>query len=133
MRFECQPGCTKCCDQEGLVHLSEADLVRLAAFTGMDVARFEQRFVVRTYRTLRLRKPRNRQCPFLLANGCSVHAAKPTQCRTFPFWPELLDDPRELKAVARYCPGIGKGELVNITMARQEADAMRAAVPHEYE
>jgi Fe-S-cluster containining protein len=133
MRFECQPGCTKCCDQEGLVYLSEDDLVRLAAFTGMDVARFERRYVVRTTNILRLRKPRNRQCPFLLADGCSVHAAKPTQCRTFPFWPELLDDPKELDAAARYCPGIGKGELVNITLARKEADAMRAAVPHQYE
>jgi Fe-S-cluster containining protein len=133
MRFECQPGCTKCCDQEGLVYLSEADLARLADFTGMAIAEFERRFTIRTTKTLRFRKPRNRQCPFLLADGCSVHAAKPTQCRTFPFWPELLDNPKELEAVARYCPGIGKGELVNITVARQEADAMRAAVPHEYE
>lgn len=132
MRFTCQPGCTRCCEQRGNVYLSEADLSRLAAFTGMNTQTFEQRYLVRTRHTLRLRKPRNKQCPFLEPDGCVVHPAKPTQCRTFPFWPELLNDPRELKAAARYCPGIGKGKLVNINFARSEAKKMRDAIPHQY-
>src|ERR1039458_1676777 len=31
-RFECQPGCTECCLQQGFVYLTEADLARAAKF-----------------------------------------------------------------------------------------------------
>src|SRR4051812_41893146 len=120
MRFECQPGCIKCCDQKGFVYLSEADLLRLAAFSGMATATFEKAYVLRTRNTLRFRKPPDKQCPFLEPHGCAVHSVKPTQCRTFPFWPELLDDEKELEIASRYCPGIGLGDVVNIDFARQE-------------
>jgi Fe-S-cluster containining protein len=133
MRFECLSGCIKCCEQKGFVYLSEDDLARLAAFKGMRKSAFATKYIVRTKHTVRFRKPRDKQCPFLATNGCEVHPAKPTQCSTFPFWPELLDDPKELKAASRYCPGIGRGKLVNITFARKEAEAMRAAVPHQYQ
>ena len=35
MRFECQTGCTKCCEQQGFVYLTEDDIPRLAAFLKM--------------------------------------------------------------------------------------------------
>jgi Fe-S-cluster containining protein len=132
MRFECQRGCTKCCEQQGFVYLSEEDILRLAAFRGETPAAFEKRYVFRTKNLRRLRVPRHAQCEFLKADGCSVHEAKPTQCRTFPFWPELVGSTKNLRSTAQWCPGIGKGELVNIQMARDTADEMRAAHPHLY-
>jgi Fe-S-cluster containining protein len=46
-------------------------------------------------------------CPLLDAGErCSVHPVKPAQCRTFPFWPELLDDAAAWGATRRYCPGL---------------------------
>jgi len=71
--------------------------------------------------------PRHAQCEFLKSDGCSVHPAKPTQCRAFPFWPELVGNKKNWKKTGEWCPGIGKGELVNITMARAVADEMKAA------
>jgi hypothetical protein len=41
VRFTCQSGCTNCCDQKGNVYLTEDDLQRAAAFTGMSAAAFE--------------------------------------------------------------------------------------------
>ena len=41
LRFSCVPGCTKCCDTEGFVYLSEADLVRAAEYVGMTPAEFD--------------------------------------------------------------------------------------------
>jgi uncharacterized protein len=133
MRFECQPGCTECCRQKGFVYLSENDLLRMAAYTGMSRAAFERKYVYRTARRMRLRKPRGGTCPFLEIWGCSIHPAKPTQCRIFPFWPELVEDRREWKATGRYCPGIGKGPLIQISGARAEAAEMRQAYPALYE
>jgi Fe-S-cluster containining protein len=133
MRFECQPGCTACCTQRGFVYLSEADLDRAAAFLGMSAAAFEHRYVFRTPKRRRLRIPRDsRNCYFLNAGGCSIHPAKPTQCRIFPFWPELVESRREWKKTARYCPGMGKGPLVQIETAQAQAQEMRAAYPEMY-
>lgn len=132
LRFECQPGCTKCCEQRGFVYLTETDLSRIAKHLGLSANEFERRFVYRTKHLLRLRMPRHTQCHFLKSDGCSIHTVKPTQCRIFPYWPELVDDKREWRKTAAWCPGIGKGELVQIERAREQAGEMRAAYPGMY-
>src|SRR5262245_22020657 len=114
LRFECQPGCTACCEQKGFVYLTEADLPRIAGYLGIAAADFERKYVYRTRHSMRLRVPREANCYFLIDGGCSIHAVKPDQCRIFPFWPELLASRREWKRTARYCPGIGKGPLIQI-------------------
>jgi Fe-S-cluster containining protein len=132
LRFECQRGCVNCCDQEGFVYLTEADLKRAAKFTGMSARAFEAKYVYRTAHTLRFRKPPDKQCPFLEGHGCSIHPAKPTQCLTFPFWPELVEDPVAWKRTSRFCPGIGKGPLIQIGTAMEIAEEQRKAYPDDY-
>ncbi|HXK03908.1 MAG TPA: YkgJ family cysteine cluster protein [Verrucomicrobiae bacterium] len=133
IRFECQPGCTECCRQKGFVYLTEDDLVRMAAFTGMTPQAFEGKYVYRTARRMRLRVPAAGTCPFLEESGCAIHPAKPVQCRIFPFWPELVESRREWNKTARYCPGIGKGPLIQIANATAQAAEMREAHPAMYE
>jgi len=132
LRFECQPGCTACCEQKGFVYLTEADLTRIAAHLGMSAVEFERKLCYRTRNRVRLRVPKEVNCHFLVDGGCSIHAVKPTQCRVFPFWPELLESRREWKKTARYCPGIGKGALVQIEGAREQAAEMRDGYPAMY-
>ena len=133
LKFECQPGCTECCRQRGFVYLTPDDLIRMAAFTGMSTAAFEKKYVYRTSRQMRLRVPSGGTCPFLEESGCSIHPAKPTQCRIFPFWPELVESRREWKKTAKYCPGIGKGPLIQIAVAKGQAEEMRAGYPAMYD
>ena len=132
LRFECQPGCTQCCEQQGFVYLTPDDVERIAAYVGMAAGEFEKRYVYRTKHRLRLRVPRHQQCPFLRDGGCSIHEVKPMQCRIFPFWPELVKSKREWKKAAKWCPGIGKGELVQIAVAQERAAEMQAAHPKLY-
>jgi Fe-S-cluster containining protein len=132
VRFTCQPGCTRCCEQKGFVYITENDLLRLARHLGLSPAQFELQFVYRTKKQLRLRKPRGRQCHFLAGGGCSVHAAKPVQCRLFPFWPDLLGSRREWARTAKWCPGIGQGPLIQIGTALETASEMKRAYPEQY-
>ena len=132
MRFTCQPGCTRCCTQKGWVYLGVEDVPRLAAFLDMSASEFRRRFVYSTKHTSRLRKPRQGECPFLNAEGCSVHPVKPMQCRVFPFWPELVEDKKELEKTAQWCPGIGKGDFVSATTLEESAREMRKAYPRDY-
>jgi Fe-S-cluster containining protein len=132
LRFACQPGCTRCCDQQGFVYLTEADVKRAANFVGMRPQAFERQYVYRTRYRRRFRKPPDKQCPFLEHGGCAIHPAKPTQCRTFPFWPELVENRAAWNLTGEYCPGIGKGPLIQIGDALEIADEQRRAYPEEY-
>jgi hypothetical protein len=109
------------------VYLTEEDLVRAATYLRMPAAEFEQRYVQRFRQSRRLRKPKDgRQCSFLApGKGCAIHPAKPTQCRLYPFWPELLPAKR-WRSEAQFCPGIGKGELIQIESAHAIARGMDA-------
>jgi len=113
--------------------LAEDDIPRAAQFLGMTPAAFERKYVYRTRNRRRLRVPGDSQCSFLRDGGCSIHPAKPTQCRIFPFWPELLESRREWLKTAKYCPGMGKGPLIQIAAAQEQAAEMRAGYPEQYE
>jgi Fe-S-cluster containining protein len=132
LTFECQAGCTNCCRAKGFVYITESDLDRASKYLGVTRDDFEQRYVFRTRHLLRLRKPRNSQCYFLRDYGCSIHAAKPTQCRLFPFWPELVEDRDNWAEAASNCPGIGNGALIQIGAAVELANEMRSAYPGMY-
>ena len=134
LRFECQAGCTKCCEATGYVYLTEDDLKNAAAHVGMTAAAFEEQYVYRTKHMLRLRKPGNgAQCHFLGEGGCRIHPVKPVQCRLFPFWPELVEDRKQWTLTGDWCPGIGKGPLIQITNALEAASEMKRAYPDHYE
>lgn len=133
LRFACQPGCTNCCRETGYVYLTETDLKRAAVFVRLSRRTFEKKYVYRTRHLLRLRKPRGSQCPFLREQGCSIHPAKPSQCRIFPFWPELAGSKAEWRNTSRYCPGIGQGPLIPIEGVLRGANEMREAYPTMYE
>lgn len=132
IRFTCQPGCTKCCEVTGYVYLTKDDLTRAAAFVKLSPKQFERRYVVRFKHQLRLRKPKIGQCHFLKDGGCSIHTVKPTQCRLYPFWPELVEDRAKWKLEGKFCPGIGKGELIQIGTACETASEMERAYPSMY-
>lgn len=133
LRFQCIPGCTNCCRVKGFVYITEDDLLRAAQFLQMPSADFEAKYVVRTRHTLRLRKPQQEQCHFLQEGGCGIHPAKPTQCRTYPFWPELVEDRQNWEEARGVCPGIGKGPFIQIGSALEISDQMRRAYPGMYD
>jgi Fe-S-cluster containining protein len=53
------------------------------------------------------------RCVFLAEDtpaACTIYPVRPERCRTWPFWPELLDSPAQLVEAMRLCPGIEKTE-----------------------
>lgn len=106
--FSCSQ-CGKCCESRGdvaHVYVGRADQERLASHLGLSLQVFRKRytrFEPGGYLGLRFE---NGSCIFLDGKSCSVHEAKPVQCRTWPFWPELLQDPETYrKEVLEFCPG----------------------------
>jgi hypothetical protein len=116
LRFECQQ-CSYCCTgSPGFVWLSDADIAGFCAFFAMDLQEFSRVYCrsieVEGGRALSLREKSGYDCIFLEGGRCSVYAARPVQCRTYPFWEEILETETSWKAEASCCPGIGCGALV---------------------
>lgn len=110
--FECQ-GSGRCCvsrGEYGFVYLSKQDRPRLAKFFRLSTAEFLARFCKKDPGGWVLRS-RKRACIFLKDKQCSVYEARPTQCRTWPFWPENMGAKTWSRDVVKFCPGVGKGKV----------------------
>jgi Fe-S-cluster containining protein len=132
-RFECQKGCTACCDQKGYVNLTESDIHNIAAFLNMEPSDFERAYIERKPYLRRLRTGRHQPCPFLKDAGCSIHPVKPAQCRLFPFWPNIASSAGSWQQTGAWCPGIGQGPLVQIETVQAAMAEMRQAYPGFYD
>jgi uncharacterized protein len=128
LRFECT-ACGKCCANHGefsYVYSSREEREALARHFGLSRAAFEARYCDDVEGGLSF-KSREDACIFLKAGKCSVYELRPAQCRTFPFWPELLvDEDTWQRDVASFCPGVGQGPLHGVDEIR--ATARRSAL-----
>ena len=113
VQFECQ-GSGKCCvshGEYGFVYLTPKDRIRLAQHLGMTTPQFTRQHCEKNDGYFHLIDGEDNRCIFLKDKKCSIYEARPTQCRTWPFWPEVMDAKTWKKEVATFCPGVGKGKL----------------------
>ncbi|MGB0684881.1 MAG: YkgJ family cysteine cluster protein [Planctomycetota bacterium] len=106
-RFDCHR-CGHCCRVgHGQVWLQESDLAPMAARLDMEVEAFLRFHVRQVDGRLSLREKEDGSCGLLEGVAtCRVYEERPTQCRSFPFWPAVTDSTAGLAAAAAYCPGI---------------------------
>jgi len=113
-RFACVDGCTACCRRPGTIQITREDVSRLAAHYKLSIRKFSERYTKRVHGEIHLRLlGTEERCPFLGGDDtkgwCNVHAVKPVQCATYPFWPGVANSDRGWKREAEMCPGIGQG------------------------
>lgn len=115
IRFECQ-GSGKCClshGQYGFVYLTLKDRKRIAKHLGLSTSAFTRKYCKKNLGHFCLDEGKRSECQFLSSDKkCGIYEARPTQCRTWPFWPELMGAKGWKKEVAAFCPGVGKGSVI---------------------
>lgn len=112
VRFQCQ-GSGKCCvshGEYGNVWLTIEDRRRIAKHLKMTTREFTSKHCERSDGLFRL-KEEEANCRFLKGKSCGIYEARPVQCRTWPWWPEVMNAKTWKKEVAAFCPGIGKGRV----------------------
>jgi hypothetical protein len=85
--FSCRR-CGFCCSLSGFVILEKGEVEKIAAFLGLDIYEFTERFTTLTNgrKQLTLTEQENGRCIFLEDdNSCRIQDVKPVQCTGFPY------------------------------------------------
>lgn len=143
VRFECTL-CGRCCTgPSGFVLFSREEGEAIAERLGITYTDFYERYTHDTPAGRSLRETRHHEpdgtvqhdCVFLDRESepgsliCSLYEDRPTQCRTFPFWPEHMGSRRSWRLLGKTCEGIGRGDFVpasEIRIQRAKQDRSRA-------
>ena len=106
--------CGECCTARGEyahVYLNSDEVSALAALLGLGLAEFRGRYTFEDEYGWTQLVFESEACVFLEpgTKRCTVYGARPTQCRTFPFWRDLVEQGRWTDAARKLCEGIGRG------------------------
>ena len=105
--FRCRRSGNCCARPEGVVRVDAEDITRIATQLGLEERGFRARYLAPSGD--RLKDGLGNRCVFLTEGAepsCAIYPVRPERCRSWPFWPELRDDPAALAAAARMCPGL---------------------------
>jgi Fe-S-cluster containining protein len=87
----------------------------MASELGISDDKFTLLYTWRKYGVLSIKEKTNYDCVFLQINksvySCRIYSVRPAQCRTFPFWPEILESMRSWEEYSLSCPGMNMGEF----------------------
>jgi Fe-S-cluster containining protein len=130
--FDCTQ-CGKCCHGRGdvaHVYVNYQERKRLAEHLGISLPEFNKAYTQAEdtgHRTLRFV---DGHCIFLDGPTCTVHEAKPVQCRTWPFWDELLESEETYREqVLDFCAGSQvDGPMVSAESIRAQMEATEKAL-----
>jgi uncharacterized protein len=129
LRFRCT-GCGACCRGRGdyWVEASRAEQRRIQRFLKVSWRWFRRRCVTVYEDGSEGLRWQNDRCVFLDADDrCRIYAARPTQCRTYPFWSEILRSRASWRAAARQCEGVGRGAVIPLADVRERLRQYRRA------
>jgi uncharacterized protein len=121
IQFQCQ-GSGNCCVSRGgygYVYMTLEDRRRMAKVLKLSTREFTKKYCDQEDGIWKIANPPDGDCMFLKNKRCSVYEGRPTQCRTWPFWPETMKAKTWTGEVAKFCPGVGKGKI----WSREEVEA----------
>lgn len=115
LHFECT-GCGACCSGpgEGYIWVTRPEIELIARHLKTTPGQLRQKYLRRVgLRTTIIEHETTKDCIFLRTIGgrkqCVIYPVRPSQCRTWPFWPDNLSGPNAWNNAGLRCPGINRG------------------------
>lgn len=114
LRFHCTR-CGNCCTgQPGYVWVDDAELGEIASFLEEPPSEVRGLYTRSVMGRRSLREKANNDCVFYdRQRGCTIYAARPRQCRSWPFWTSNVRTPQAWQATCEVCPGAAQGDLIS--------------------
>ncbi|MCA9191569.1 MAG: YkgJ family cysteine cluster protein [Planctomycetales bacterium] len=116
LKFSCTQ-CGKCCSgSPGFVWVNAEEVANLAQVMEMSLEKFQDQCVRRVGNRWSLKEYPDGDCILLDPDTrtCLAYAARPIQCRTWPFWSSNLKTQKSWKETCDTCPGAGSGKLYTL-------------------
>jgi Fe-S-cluster containining protein len=131
LKFSCRR-CSLCCRAgPGYVFLSKSDAVNISKNLDMPLREFIQVYCRWVdwdgEKRLSLKEKTSLDCIFW-KDGCLIYHARPTQCKTYPFWASMLESEEVWRCTTASCPGAGSGELLSGEYIESRAELDRSTV-----
>jgi uncharacterized protein len=108
--------CGACCSgAPGYVWVDQDEAAKIAAQLALPIAQFMRKHVRRVGLRLSLLEKPGGDCEFLQRRPdgkttCAIHAVRPVQCRTWPFWKSNVTSAGDWAKTAADCPGMNQGQ-----------------------
>jgi Fe-S-cluster containining protein len=123
--------CGRCCAGPwvGYVWVTPQEIAAIAGYLDLAIEQMHQTYVRSVGGGWSLREHRdNHDCLFLSPTGpdgrnCLIYPVRPTQCRTWPFWPDNLRSPEAWDYTSTRCPGVNCGEYFSLEKIQTRQDA----------
>ena len=103
----------RCCTGEsGYIYVSKSEVEKICELLKMEIKDFVPNYLFKKGYKYSIKENKfgeSYECIFYDrdTNGCKIYEARPTQCKTFPFWDYYKTRVEELKLE---CPGIVEDE-----------------------
>lgn len=123
LRFRCTQ-CGNCCSGDpGVVWVDPQEIAGIAQTLGKSAAEVKLMHTRLVNGRVSLTEERSGDCTFFDAETrhCQIYTARPTQCRTWPFWDSNLETEASWEALKVDCPGVGRGDFVSLEEIQRRA------------
>lgn len=115
LHFECV-GCGNCCSgpDEGYIWVTRPEIELIADYLKLTPGQVRKKYIRRAgLRTTIIEQAGTNDCIFLRKvegqKRCVIYPVRPSQCRSWPFWPGNLARPGDWNRAAQKCAGINRG------------------------
>ena len=101
-------GCGDCCRGGGNVYFSQEEMENVKEFLNLS----EEKWSLMKDRLVQFKKnglyvhSSSKACIFIdKENLCRIYPVRPLQCRSYPYWPTVFENKKELLRHRKTCPG----------------------------
>ncbi len=113
LKFTCTQ-CGNCCSgAPGYVWATKDEIAKISAFLGRADGWLDPEHLRRVGMRYSLTEKPGGDCIFLKREKgkatCSIYSVRPLQCRTWPYWNELLESKQAWDKAGQNCPGMNHG------------------------
>ena len=97
-----------CTGESGNIYLNQNEMAAIAEHLQLPIVEFKETYLLKKGYKFSIKERivgDSHDCVFFdrEIKGCGIYPVRPTQCRTFPFWPYFKTHKEELQ---EECPGI---------------------------